>query len=397
MENQNNQLAVVQKGLENFNNLKKELVEMQSTSKELVFTNFDDKDNNNKIVETRKLFKSKRVEIEKAGKLLRDQINPVIKEILSKEKELIAVIEPEEKRLMEIEKSIEADKEAKRLEKERAEMEKVQTRCNKLLEFGHVADFYTVKSWTDEQFEHELKSVIQLHEQEQARLETERIHAEQLERERIEQERIEREAMEAERLEQEKIKAEQEQIRIAQEKIQQQQEAEAKRIQDEKDQILIQKEKIIMQEIDLLFQKRANILLEWCSEVSIRLIDGLGTMTDDEFEKVKQAAIWNSEEVKKLMKLEEEKAIKEKEEVSKFEKAIAETASKNERFPADDEHKEIIKCETDAVEFGEWLRTFDALTRVNGHWCLESQISTEQLYHHFLAWKRNETLTGVKS
>ncbi len=38
-----------------------------------------------------------------------------------------------------------------------------------------------------------------------------------------------------------------------------------------------------------------------------------------------------------------------------------------------------------AIAFGEWLRTFDALTRENGYWVLESQISTEELYEAFLA------------
>jgi hypothetical protein len=148
-ETKQNQLTIVQQGLEKFTSLKEELVEMKTKSSELVFTSFDDKETINSIVETRKTLKNKRVEIEKAAKLLRDQINPVIKEILSKEKELIAVIEPEEKRLLEIEKTIEADKEAKRKEKERAEMEMVQNRINQLLEFGHVADFFTVKSWSD--------------------------------------------------------------------------------------------------------------------------------------------------------------------------------------------------------------------------------------------------------
>lgn len=40
----------------------------------------------------------------------------------------------------------------------------------------------------------------------------------------------------------------------------------------------------------------------------------------------------------------------------------------------------------DAIGFGEWLRTFDALTRTNGQWYLVSQISTEELYKHYQNW-----------
>jgi hypothetical protein len=58
----------------------------------------------------------------------------------------------------------------------------------------------------------------------------------------------------------------------------------------------------------------------------------------------------------------------------------------------DSKGEELVEAlrETDAVEFGEWLRTFSALTRVNGYWCLESQIETSRLYIHFLDWKKSQ-------
>jgi hypothetical protein len=250
-ETKQNQLTIVQQGLEKFTSLKEELVEMKTKSSELVFTSFDDKETINSIVETRKTLKNKRVEIEKAAKLLRDQINPVIKEILSKEKELIAVIEPEEKRLLEIEKTIEADKEAKRKEKERAEMEMVQNRINQLLEFGHVADFFTVKSWSDEQFQHELKTIKQEFEQEEARKETERLHAEELERIRLEQEASERAEMERIKAEQQKVHEEQERVRMEQETIKKAQEAEVRKIQEMKDELEREKERNRLQKLEL--------------------------------------------------------------------------------------------------------------------------------------------------
>jgi hypothetical protein len=49
-------------------------------------------------------------------------------------------------------------------------------------------------------------------------------------------------------------------------------------------------------------------------------------------------------------------------------------------------------CQTDvsgslqaeAVEFAEWIRTFDALDKKGGFWILESQLSSEELYKGFL-------------
>lgn len=43
-----------------------------------------------------------------------------------------------------------------------------------------------------------------------------------------------------------------------------------------------------------------------------------------------------------------------------------------------------LAMEDNAVEFGEWLRTFDVLTKEHGYWILDCQISTKELYDHFL-------------
>jgi len=34
-----------------------------------------------------------------------------------------------------------------------------------------------------------------------------------------------------------------------------------------------------------------------------------------------------------------------------------------------------LQIELEAIEFAEWLRTFEALDKMNGFWVLESQIS----------------------
>jgi len=38
----------------------------------------------------------------------------------------------------------------------------------------------------------------------------------------------------------------------------------------------------------------------------------------------------------------------------------------------------------EAIEFAEWLRTFEPLTKDNGYWVLECQISSEELYNTYL-------------
>lgn len=45
------------------------------------------------------------------------------------------------------------------------------------------------------------------------------------------------------------------------------------------------------------------------------------------------------------------------------------------------------------VEFVEWVGTFDALKKTDKHWCIESQVTIEQLYEHYLKdrdrWLKN--------
>lgn len=41
-------------------------------------------------------------------------------------------------------------------------------------------------------------------------------------------------------------------------------------------------------------------------------------------------------------------------------------------------------CE--AIEFAEWLRTWDALTKENNQWCLDCQVSTKELYNYYKLW-----------
>jgi len=44
----------------------------------------------------------------------------------------------------------------------------------------------------------------------------------------------------------------------------------------------------------------------------------------------------------------------------------------------------MIKIKNDAIDFAEWLRTFEPLTKENGYWVLECQISSEKLYKAYV-------------
>jgi hypothetical protein len=46
--------------------------------------------------------------------------------------------------------------------------------------------------------------------------------------------------------------------------------------------------------------------------------------------------------------------------------------------------KAMFVKQLEAVEFAEWLRTFDSLEKKHGFWLIESQISSEELYKLFL-------------
>jgi hypothetical protein len=39
---------------------------------------------------------------------------------------------------------------------------------------------------------------------------------------------------------------------------------------------------------------------------------------------------------------------------------------------------------TEAIEFAEWIRTFEVLEKRDGFWVLESQVSTVELYTAYL-------------
>lgn len=54
------------------------------------------------------------------------------------------------------------------------------------------------------------------------------------------------------------------------------------------------------------------------------------------------------------------------------------------------EYNKTIQKNT-AIEFGEWLKTFESLTREGGQWVIESQITTEELFNLFINDEHRQT------
>jgi len=89
--------------IEQFNPTVAELNSLAASSKELTVTDFTDK-NQLEAVKTKRIEIGKvRIAIEKTGKAMRDDAIKFQREVIAKEKELVAIIEPEELRLKALE------------------------------------------------------------------------------------------------------------------------------------------------------------------------------------------------------------------------------------------------------------------------------------------------------
>lgn len=91
------------KQLEQFDPTVAELTALRDSTKGITATDLKDEKQLALVKDTRIALKTARVKIEKKGKELREDANAFAKKVIAKEKELIAIIEPEEERLKAIE------------------------------------------------------------------------------------------------------------------------------------------------------------------------------------------------------------------------------------------------------------------------------------------------------
>ena len=162
--------------LEKFDPTVAELTKVAEESRKIVITNFDDPKQIEAVHAKRIELKKTRVSIEKRGKELREDAIKFSKAVIAKEKELVAIIEPEEIRLDQLEDAAKQNA----IEKER--LRKWPERLERLKELeykGGSSDDHILKMMSDVDFEAYINSV-------KAKIEAERLAKErqaQLERE----------------------------------------------------------------------------------------------------------------------------------------------------------------------------------------------------------------------
>jgi len=118
------------KDIEKFDPTKAELNKLVKSTQGLTVSDLEDKEQLEVVRKGRIELKNMRVKITKYGKGLREDANAFLKAVLSKEKELIEIIEPEETRL----KAIEEEASMLAIKKER--LEKLPVRKERLESIG---------------------------------------------------------------------------------------------------------------------------------------------------------------------------------------------------------------------------------------------------------------------
>lgn len=202
------------------------LIALASKYQNLTVNGIDDKEGLKAVISARKELKNERVKIEKVSKGMRDSAVKFQKAVIAREKELVAIIQPQEDRLETIEDAIWQEMERIREEAEKKESDRIQNMLDQLNDLNYAIDFHSLKGMTDEQFAQTLTEAREAYEKQAREMaielerEKERVRlqeeARKAEEERLAKERKEVERMQAEmRAAQEKLEIEQAKVRKA--------------------------------------------------------------------------------------------------------------------------------------------------------------------------------------
>jgi hypothetical protein len=184
------------------------LIALAAKYRDLKVNGVDDKEGLKSVESARKELKNQRVKIEKASKGMRDSATKFQKAVIAREKDFVAIIEPEENRLEGIEDAIWQEKERLREEAEKKESDRIQNMLDQLAAVNYAIDFHILKGMTDEQFQEILQDAKRDYE------ENARLMAIELEKEK-ERVRLQEEAKRIEEAEIARVRAEQEKERKA--------------------------------------------------------------------------------------------------------------------------------------------------------------------------------------
>lgn len=140
-------------GLAAFEAKKIELEELKKQVEGLEIKSIDDKESIKIVSDGRKKLKNARIEIEKEAKAMRDPLTEKNRFISQKEKELIDIIGPTEDALKEKEDWVKSENRRIADEKEQKKKERLQNRIDRLAEYGFEIDLIMLEGIDDEQFE----------------------------------------------------------------------------------------------------------------------------------------------------------------------------------------------------------------------------------------------------
>lgn len=121
-----NELTTIQRAelALNFDAIKAQALDLVKDSARIV--KITDKAGYQECHAARMRLRDARVSVEKTGKEARDDANKFAKSVIAKENELIAIMEPEEKRLAELQKAVDDEAERVKAEKARIERERIE-------------------------------------------------------------------------------------------------------------------------------------------------------------------------------------------------------------------------------------------------------------------------------
>lgn len=181
-------------GLQAFENRKAELITLKAEVEGLKIQSLEDKAGIKQVTEARKKLKAARVEIEKEGKSMRDPLTAISKTISAKENELVQIIEPTEKLLLQQEKWVKDEEIRVANEERRKEDERIQNRINRMSFYGYEIDFNMLKALSDEDFDKIVDNARREFEKEEA-AKAEKARQEQAQREQDDRDRAELKAL----------------------------------------------------------------------------------------------------------------------------------------------------------------------------------------------------------
>jgi hypothetical protein len=228
-------------GLQILDQRESKLIELADKYKGLKIAGHEDKEGYKKVREARIELKNQRVAVENDAYELRENAIKFQKSVISREKELVAIISTTEKNLQEEESKYLKALEAIKIEKEKKEQERIQNRIGTLAKFNYAMDLYEISTMPDDKFNELLTQVEINFNKEQERIAVEKAEEQRLRNEEYERLRSERialekqkdeqaarerelqmqeiERIESERLRKEEIRREQESIKAERQKL----------------------------------------------------------------------------------------------------------------------------------------------------------------------------------